>query len=64
MTELPGRDAAACRAPAVNEGLQPVVMINGLALSHFIDFACSATFGCRLPAVETGERIKERVKTN
>lgn len=63
MTELPGWDAAACRAPAVNEGLQPAVMINGLALCLYIDFTCSANFSCRFAAVEMGERIKEHGKT-
>lgn len=53
----------ACRVPAVNEGLQPVVMINGKALSHFIDFTSSAISGCRFTAVQTGGRIKGHVKT-
>lgn len=53
----------ACRVPAVNEGLQHVVMINGMALSHFIDFTCSAISGCRFTAVQTGRRIKGHVKT-
>ena len=63
MTELPGWDATACRAPAVNEGLQPVVMINGLTLCHFIDFTSSAIFSCRFSTVKTSERIKEHTKT-